>query len=298
MHDTARYPVSGATTERPPVNTSSQPSAGAHALSFAQVRKSCIALRELVTRSDASVPLEADELERWAPQRVSWPVRSGGHEPPDMWGDSRQGAAGGVLAHAGKWAGRVTVPRYPLVPESDGLLEAHAPQQASGASELHALVGSVPIDVPVAPQSNLVFDEDSQIWRWHGGQACDVPSPRRSARDDLVARVAATKSALDHHAGDVADRPASGERYHRDSTKAADRDGRTDGRSAQSAFEMARAAESGDADATRKAFEDAGVIGRLIEPAEIAEAIAYLASERARATVGTALVVDAGYTAR
>ena len=33
-------------------------------------------------------------------------------------------------------------------------------------------------------------------------------------------------------------------------------------------------------------------------PAEIAEAIAYLASERARATVGTALVVDAGYTAR
>jgi NAD(P)-dependent dehydrogenase (short-subunit alcohol dehydrogenase family) len=36
-------------------------------------------------------------------------------------------------------------------------------------------------------------------------------------------------------------------------------------------------AESGDADATRKAFEDAGVIGRLIEPAEIAEAIAYLA---------------------
>jgi NAD(P)-dependent dehydrogenase (short-subunit alcohol dehydrogenase family) len=57
-------------------------------------------------------------------------------------------------------------------------------------------------------------------------------------------------------------------------------------------------AESGDADATRKAFEDAGVIGRLIEPAEIAEAIAYLASERARATIGTALVVDAGYTAR
>lgn len=57
-------------------------------------------------------------------------------------------------------------------------------------------------------------------------------------------------------------------------------------------------AESGDAAGTRKAFEDAGVIGRLIEPAEIAEAIAYLASERAKATVGTALVVDAGYTAR
>ncbi len=57
-------------------------------------------------------------------------------------------------------------------------------------------------------------------------------------------------------------------------------------------------ADSGDAAGTRKAFEDAGVIGRLIEPAEIAEAIAYLASERAKATVGTALVVDAGYTAR
>jgi short-subunit dehydrogenase len=57
-------------------------------------------------------------------------------------------------------------------------------------------------------------------------------------------------------------------------------------------------AESGDAEGTRKAFEDAGVIGRLIEPAEIAEAIAYLASDRAKATVGTALVVDAGYTTR
>ncbi len=57
-------------------------------------------------------------------------------------------------------------------------------------------------------------------------------------------------------------------------------------------------ADTADPAATRKTFEAAGVIGRLIEPAEIAEAIAYLASERAKATVGSALVVDAGYTSR
>ena len=51
-----------------------------------------------------------------------------------------------------------------------------------------------------------------------------------------------------------------------------------------------------DPAATRRAFEQALVIGRLIELAEIAEAIAYLASERAGATIGSALVVDAGYT--
>ena len=56
--------------------------------------------------------------------------------------------------------------------------------------------------------------------------------------------------------------------------------------------------ETGDRAATQKAFEDATAIGRLIEPAEIAEAIAFLASPRAGATVGTALVVDAGYTTR
>ena len=56
--------------------------------------------------------------------------------------------------------------------------------------------------------------------------------------------------------------------------------------------------EAGDRAATQKAFEDATAIGRLIEPAEIAEAIAFLASPRAGATVGTALVVDAGYTTR
>ncbi len=57
-------------------------------------------------------------------------------------------------------------------------------------------------------------------------------------------------------------------------------------------------ADTADPVATRQTFEAAGVIGRLIEPAEIAEAIAYLASERAKATVGSALVVDAGYTSR
>lgn len=57
-------------------------------------------------------------------------------------------------------------------------------------------------------------------------------------------------------------------------------------------------AETPDPAATRRAFEQAGVIGRLIEPAEIADAIAYLASPSAGATVGAALIVDAGYTIR
>jgi 2-keto-3-deoxy-L-fuconate dehydrogenase len=57
-------------------------------------------------------------------------------------------------------------------------------------------------------------------------------------------------------------------------------------------------AETGDPQGTRAAFEAATAIGRLIEPAEIAEAIAFLASERGGGTVGAALVVDAGYTAR
>ncbi len=57
-------------------------------------------------------------------------------------------------------------------------------------------------------------------------------------------------------------------------------------------------ADTPDPAATLQAFKDAGVIGRLISPAEIAEAINYLASERAKATIGAALVVDAGYTVR
>ena len=56
--------------------------------------------------------------------------------------------------------------------------------------------------------------------------------------------------------------------------------------------------ETGDREATQRAFEAATAIGRLIEPSEIAEAIAFLASERGGGTVGAALVVDAGYTTR
>jgi NAD(P)-dependent dehydrogenase (short-subunit alcohol dehydrogenase family) len=50
---------------------------------------------------------------------------------------------------------------------------------------------------------------------------------------------------------------------------------------------------SGDAD---KGDQEAQLIGRLIEPEEIAGGIAYLASAEARATVGAILMVDGGYT--
>jgi 2-keto-3-deoxy-L-fuconate dehydrogenase len=50
---------------------------------------------------------------------------------------------------------------------------------------------------------------------------------------------------------------------------------------------------SGDTD---KGDQQAQLIGRLIEPEEIAEGIAYLASPDAGATVGSILVVDGGYT--
>jgi 2-keto-3-deoxy-L-fuconate dehydrogenase len=50
---------------------------------------------------------------------------------------------------------------------------------------------------------------------------------------------------------------------------------------------------AGDAD---KADQQAQLIGRLIEPEEIASGIAYLASAEAGATVGTILIVDGGYT--
>ena len=56
--------------------------------------------------------------------------------------------------------------------------------------------------------------------------------------------------------------------------------------------------ETADPAATRAAFAASTAIGRLIEPEEIAEAIAFLASERGGGTVGAALVVDAGYTTR
>jgi NAD(P)-dependent dehydrogenase (short-subunit alcohol dehydrogenase family) len=40
------------------------------------------------------------------------------------------------------------------------------------------------------------------------------------------------------------------------------------------------------------------VHGRLIQPEEIADAIAYLASPAATSTIGAALVVDGGYSIR
>lgn len=45
-------------------------------------------------------------------------------------------------------------------------------------------------------------------------------------------------------------------------------------------------------------YAEAQVHGRLIEPEEIADAIAYLASPGATSTIGTALVVDGGYSIR
>ncbi len=48
--------------------------------------------------------------------------------------------------------------------------------------------------------------------------------------------------------------------------------------------------------ATRRAYEEATVIGRMATPEEIAEAIAYLASPTAGSTIGAALVVDGGFT--
>jgi len=48
----------------------------------------------------------------------------------------------------------------------------------------------------------------------------------------------------------------------------------------------------------RVRYEQAQVHGRLIEPEEIADAIAYLVSPRATSTLGAALVVDGGYSIR
>jgi NAD(P)-dependent dehydrogenase (short-subunit alcohol dehydrogenase family) len=48
----------------------------------------------------------------------------------------------------------------------------------------------------------------------------------------------------------------------------------------------------------RARYEEAQLHGRVIEPAEIADAIAYLASPGAASTIGAALVVDGGYSIR
>jgi NAD(P)-dependent dehydrogenase (short-subunit alcohol dehydrogenase family) len=57
-------------------------------------------------------------------------------------------------------------------------------------------------------------------------------------------------------------------------------------------------AGAADPAAERRAYEAAQVHGRLVTPAEVAEAVAYLASPRAGSTLGAAIVVDGGYSIR
>jgi NAD(P)-dependent dehydrogenase (short-subunit alcohol dehydrogenase family) len=57
-------------------------------------------------------------------------------------------------------------------------------------------------------------------------------------------------------------------------------------------------ADARDPAAERVRYEQAQLHGRLVGPAEIADAIAYLASPGASSTIGAALVVDGGYTIR
>jgi NAD(P)-dependent dehydrogenase (short-subunit alcohol dehydrogenase family) len=57
-------------------------------------------------------------------------------------------------------------------------------------------------------------------------------------------------------------------------------------------------AGAADPAAERRLYEQAQMHGRLVTPAEIADAIAYLASPRSGSTMGAALVVDGGYSIR
>jgi NAD(P)-dependent dehydrogenase (short-subunit alcohol dehydrogenase family) len=53
------------------------------------------------------------------------------------------------------------------------------------------------------------------------------------------------------------------------------------------------AIDSGKRDVT--ALEQNSALGRMVEPAEIADAVAFLASDQARAITGVTLPVDAGW---
>jgi NAD(P)-dependent dehydrogenase (short-subunit alcohol dehydrogenase family) len=57
-------------------------------------------------------------------------------------------------------------------------------------------------------------------------------------------------------------------------------------------------AAAADPDEERRTYETAQLHGRLVDPAEVADAIAYLLSPGAASTLGAALVVDGGYTVR
>src|SRR4029079_17755754 len=57
-------------------------------------------------------------------------------------------------------------------------------------------------------------------------------------------------------------------------------------------------AQSTDPASEQARYAEAQVHGRLIEPDEIADAVAYLASPGASSTIGAALVVDGGYSIR
>ena len=57
-------------------------------------------------------------------------------------------------------------------------------------------------------------------------------------------------------------------------------------------------ADSADPEAERERAIAATLHGRLVEPEEVADAIAYLASPESASTIGAALVVDGGYIVR
>jgi NAD(P)-dependent dehydrogenase (short-subunit alcohol dehydrogenase family) len=57
-------------------------------------------------------------------------------------------------------------------------------------------------------------------------------------------------------------------------------------------------AAAADPDDERRRYESAQAHGRLIDPDEIADAVAYLVSPGATSTVGATLVVDGGYSIR